>query len=160
MPSILFICTANICRSPMAMALFRKKVEQEPDAADWRIDSAGTWGLTGEPAAVKSVVVMQQYGIDLREHRSQEVSLAVLKSYDLILTMEQGHKEALRAEYPVLRDRIYLLSEMVDKNYDIQDPFGEPLSEYQETAQELDQLLTAGYSKICALARKNTMVKT
>lgn len=158
MPSVLFICTANICRSPMAMALFRKKIEQEPDAANWRIDSAGTWGLDGEPAAVKSIVVMQQYGIDLRDHRSREVSLDVLQTYDLILTMEQGHKEALRAEYPILQDRIFLLSEMVDLNYDIQDPFGEPLSEYQETAKELEKILTAGYAKICALARKNAVV--
>jgi protein-tyrosine phosphatase len=153
MPSILFVCTANICRSPMAEGLMRKKVTHEPDASQWQIASAGTWASDGLPASENSRLVMLERGIDLTRHKSQCITDQIMRSYHLILTMEQGHKEALRVEFPDQANQIYLLSEMVGGRFNVEDPFGGTLAEYEQTANELDQLLTHGYENITRLAR-------
>ena len=79
MHSILFVCTANICRSPMAMGLLRGRVKDE--AGDWTIDSAGTWTVDGEKAAVKTFQVLKERGIDIDDHRSRMVTGEMLADY-------------------------------------------------------------------------------
>lgn len=155
MPSVLFVCTANICRSPMAMALFKQKVAQQPNAPDWRVESAGTWALGDEPAASRSQAVMREFGLNIASHRSRCVSLELLRPFNLILTMEQGHKEALRVEFPELSARIYLLSEMAGRSYDIFDPMGGTIEDFRDTARELDRLLADGLDRIIQLAQSN-----
>ena len=150
MHSVLFICTGNICRSPIAMGLLRKKVEGHPSG--WVIESAGTWAMDGDPAAVNSRLVMEQRGIDLSSHRSRPVTGALLAGFRLVLTMERGHKEALHFEFPQFAGRIYTLSEMVGGNFDIHDPIGSPLVDFQETAEELAQLIEEGFDQIHELS--------
>jgi protein-tyrosine-phosphatase len=69
--------------------------------------------------------------------------------------MESGHVEALRAEFPQYGEKIYLFSEMVDKRYDIADPYGKTLPEYEIMARELEQLTTEGLDRIIALAQRH-----
>ena len=152
MPSVLFVCTANICRSPMASALFKSLVAQRADAKSWRVASAGVWAMEGSSAARNSQAVVASRGLDLSSHRAQGVSRELLRRFNLILTMEQGHKEALRAEFPDLASRIYLLTEMVERNADIRDPIGGTMIDYEDTARELEQILTQGMEKIVRLA--------
>ena len=151
MPSVLFVCTANICRSPMAMALFRSKVEQQP--GEWRVESAGNWALEGEPAAYKSRLVLAERGLDVSEHRARSVNKELLGSFNLILTMEKGHKEAIQVEFPDVADRLYMLSEMIDQKYDIHDPIGGSIDDFRETLITLDQILTDGFDRIVHLAQ-------
>lgn len=149
MHTVLFVCTANICRSPMAMGLLRQKVGF---ADDWRIESAGTWSISGEPPAWNSLLVLAQRGIDIRDHRSRPVSRDLLKEFQLILVMEAGHKEALRVEFPEVADRVYLLSEMVGNSYDIPDPMGFSLQSFEETLRELEHILDQGFARISELS--------
>lgn len=151
MPSVLFVCTANICRSPLAEALFRDMVSDE--SGEWKVESAGTWALTGEPAAQNSQQVLAERGLDASEHRARIVSLELLSSFNLILTMEKGHKEALQIEFPAIAERVFTLSEMVGSEFDIHDPIGGPLVEFQATADELESILTDGYASITQLAK-------
>jgi protein-tyrosine phosphatase len=156
--SILFVCTANICRSPMAAAIFRKKLEEasrsEPELGrGWRVESAGTWARQGYPAALLSQLVLESMGIDLRDHRSRIVSSELLAAFNLILTMERGHKEALAAEFPELASRIFTVSQMVLATYNIRDPIGGALADYEETASELEKIFTQGFDKIVQLAQ-------
>lgn len=159
-PSVLFVCTANICRSPMATALFKHKLAQASQTnpallLNWRVESAGTWAREGEPASERSQLVMQGRGLDISAHRSRTVSLELLSSFNLILVMEKGHKEALKAEFPDLSNRIFMISEMAGYQRDIRDPILGTMVDYQNTARELDQLLTMGFEKILQLAKLN-----
>lgn len=149
MPSVLIVCTANICRSPMAMGLLRQKVSELPD---WRVESAGTWAIEGQRPAASTLDVLSRRGITL-QHRSRVVTLDLLEAFNLILTMEAGHKEALKVEFPRIADRVFLLSEMIGEEYDIKDPVGGPFDEFEKTAQELELIFDKGLDKITQLAR-------
>lgn len=153
MPSVLFICTANICRSPMAFGLFLQKIANEPDSSLWKIDSAGTWAVEGIPASGKSQFLLGERGIDIHDHRSKCVSREMLSAFNLILTMERGQKEALQAEFPEIRTRVFMLSEMIDQSYDIQDPFNGSLDEYREAFGDIENILNEGFDKIRSLAQ-------
>lgn len=152
MHSVLFVCTANQCRSPMAEGLLRLRVGD--DNVDWRIESAGTWALEGTPATPHAITALKERGYDLDGHRSRLVNLQLLQPFALILTMERGHKEALRIEFPEIASRVYLLSEMIGKVFNIDDPVGSPLKEYRATAQEIDQILDQGFTHIERLSRE------
>jgi protein-tyrosine phosphatase len=154
MRSVLFVCTANVCRSPMAMGLLRAKVIALGEEADWRIESAGTWAEPGQPAAVNTRLIVAERGVDLTSHRSRLITLDLLKEFNLVLTMEAGQKEALRAEFHQEARRVFLLSEMIGKSYDILDPVGKPLDEYRWTAHEIRVILNEGYERIRTLAAR------
>ena len=150
MRSVLFVCAANICRSPMAMGLFSDQVF--PDAGDWQIASAGVFAPVGYPAAQNTLAVLNQRGIDLSQHRSSQITREMMQTFNLILTMERGQKEALRIAFPKQAPKVYLLTEMIGEYWEIVDPIGGPLVDFEETAREIQHLLTAGYERICSLA--------
>ena len=150
MHTVLLVCTANICRSPMAMGLLRARVADE--AGEWRIESAGTWTVDGQPAAANTLYVLAERGIHIEEHRSQVITRQRLEPFRLILTMERGHKEALCAEFPDLAGRIYLLTEMVGQKRDIRDPIGGPLLDFEYTALEFDMIFNQGFEQIARLS--------
>jgi protein-tyrosine phosphatase len=148
--SILVVCTANICRSPMAEALLKARV---PPGEHWRIESAGTWAMDGQLVSTNTQLVLQQRGLDASLHRSRSVNSELIKDFNLILVMEPGHKEALQVEFPQAAGRIFLFSEMVGMKYPVVDPYGRPLKDYLDTARELDQIFEAGFETIARLAR-------
>ena len=147
-PAVLFVCTANICRSPMAAALFRAKLREVAGGETWSIDSAGTWAKDGQPVSGNSVKAMETRGLDIRKHRSKTVSKALLALYDLILVMEPGHNEALRVEFPQAAGRIFLLSELSGPPVAIDDPYGKSLDRYEKTAVEMEGYIDAAFPKI------------
>ncbi len=152
MLSVLLVCTANICRSPMAEALLKHLVSERTDSGQWTISSAGTWARPGIPASIFSQVVMEEKGLDIRSHQSQPVTEELLSHCDLVLTMEGQHKEGLCLQFPRFSGRIYMLSEMVGRPEDVPDPIGGELSDYQATARLLERYLSGGLERIYQLA--------
>lgn len=136
----------------MAQGLFESILEEKNLASDWEVGSAGTWALSGQEAALGSKTAMQVKDIDISSHRAQGVGREVMESADLILTMERGQKESLRAEFPELAKRIFSLSEMVDQDADVDDPYGGTLAEYEEAAAIIEHYLSEGFDKINDLA--------
>lgn len=153
-PSVLFVCTANICRSPMAEILFRTRLQQSMENwRDWVIGSGGTWAEDGHSASDFAVKTMAARGLDLSGHASRSVSKEMMDEYNLILTMENEHRDALTGEYPYFEKRIFMLSEMTGIRADVRDPYGGDMEEYQYAADILDGLIRDGFSRIVFLAR-------
>ena len=152
MPSVIFVCTANICRSPVAEALFADWLRRQPDAQAWQVSSAGTWADDGEPASTYSCEVLGERGLDISRHRARRVDRAMVAAADLVLCMTRSQREAMHADFPEFAGRIQLLSAMAGPAYDIADPYGGPRQGYVEMVAEIEHLLAAGGPRILALA--------
>ena len=116
------------------------------------VSSAGTWAQVRRGASRHSIQVAADRGLDIANHQAEMIEAHHMKDADLILCMESGHVEALRAEFPAYAHKIYLLTEMVGKQYSISDPYGQPLENYQMMADELEGLIDSGLSRIIELA--------
>lgn len=121
-------------------------------SAPWKIESAGTWAIPDQPAASNTRKILLELGQDISDHHSRIVTLKILWAFNLILVMERGHKEALRVEFPQVAGRVYLLSEMIDKNYEIDDPVGGSLDDYRSTARLIERILDEGFETISRLS--------
>ena len=155
MAHILIVCTANICRSPVAMVLLRDRLEGR-GLSDWTVSSAGTWAMVQRGAATYSRAAMAQVGLDLDDHVARMVEEAYLRDADLVLCMEEGHVEALQNEFPQYADRVYLISEMAGPGYSVADPYGGQYVEYQRMAAEIAGIIDRGLDRIIALAEQNS----
>ncbi len=152
MPSVLFVCTANRFRSPLAAAIFRKLLKENGAASSWLVGSAGTWTVPGQPVIPPVVSVAQKLGLDLSGHRSVSVSRQLLSEYDLILVMQASQKEALQNEFPSLRKYIHLFSSVVERgSYDIPDSFDSD-QDMENISLELSELIRRGLPNILVLA--------
>ena len=145
---ILFVCTGNICRSPMAAELFRAHAAKMGDAEKYRVESAGTWGMNGQAASANAQIVMQQRGLSLSNHVARTVDREMVEQADLILVMTRSHRDALGAEFPANRKKFHLMSELLGVEYDISDPYGKPMDAYEICATDLSEMIDRGYARI------------
>jgi protein-tyrosine phosphatase len=159
MPAVLFVCTANRFRSPIAEAGFRELLRKQGVEKDWQVGSAGTWAQPDLAVLPSAEWAHTQLGLDLAAHRSRPVNRDLLAGQDLIIVMERNHREALGIDFPEIRARLFLLSAFTGGPvYDIPDPFQS--DEFSETAclevaQELLKLLQVSFEAICVQARRN-----
>lgn len=146
--TVLFVCTGNVCRSPMAAALFNQQARSAGES-DWvTARSAGTWAMDGQPASGFAMNVMAERGLDLKSHRARTLTDQDIQNADLIIVMSRGHRDALIAEFPEVQNKLHLISELSGQIYDIPDPYGGPLSEYRNCALLLSALVEGGYDQI------------
>jgi len=157
MPVVLFVCTANRVRSPMAAEMFRALLKQKRnDWRHWQVESAGTWAMPGQPVVGEVQSVLARYGLDVSSHRSREVNGDILARADLILVMEKNQREALCVEYPEHCSRIYLLTEMTGQAHNVPDPIGGSLADYEQAAVLIQSLLEEGFERIVALTLQHS----
>lgn len=135
---ILFVCTGNTCRSPMAAALLSSMC---PDKKQL-ILSAGLAAHSGQSATAGAVAAMQAYGIDLTGHRARPVVEELLLRSELVLAMTSWQKQLLQEAAPQLAERIMTLAEAAGRpEIDVVDPYGQDDAAYQETAKLIKLLL-------------------
>jgi protein-tyrosine-phosphatase len=147
MALILFVCTGNVCRSPMAAGLLQQRVE-----ARTRVRSAGLWASDGQPASENALAVMAERGIDLSYHRAHNLTTDDVAEADLILAMTNEHARLIRHTWSQYAWKVYLLSEMVGKRRDVEDPYGGSIEEYRACADTLSQYIDKGLPRILELA--------
>jgi protein-tyrosine-phosphatase len=154
MPSVLFVCTADRFRSPLAAALFKHRLDQEPDGRDWSVGSAGTWAEPDRVVIPPTKWAAGHLNLDLGAHKSRPISRELLATYDLVLVMESNHQEALLVEFPEFKDRLFLLSAVASgRAYNIPDPHPQSGDTFEDVAGELRDLIEQGYQNIRARAR-------
>jgi len=134
---ILFICTGNICRSPMAEHIFRQRVGKE---SGWTSGSAGLIAVDGIPASANAVQALAEWKIDLTGHRSRPVTAGLLASADLIVVMTDQHLQTVLQENPDLRGRVRLLTTFGTgkEARNIPDPIGQSLHVYRTVRDQID----------------------
>ena len=120
--TVLLVCTGNSCRSVMAAGLLKKMLK---DKDNYKIMTAGTRAFKGMPPTGETIQVMSEQDIDVSGHRTSPLSDEMLREADLILVMEQAHKENILERNPGVRNKVHLLNE-----FDIPDPIGKPLDFY------------------------------
>ncbi|MFZ0545459.1 MAG: hypothetical protein WAM60_08475 [Candidatus Promineifilaceae bacterium] len=151
MPEIIAVCTANICRSPVVEAVLQERLAATGLGA-WRVASAGTWAMNGQPASQYSREILAERGLDISRHSSRVITPEMMKEADLLLCLETGHAEALRAEFPQHAHKVHLLTEMIGHRYSIADPYGGPRRDYERMINDVTQLIEDGLPRIIELA--------
>lgn len=136
---ILFVCTGNTCRSPMAAALLRHEWEKRPHAPALRVASAGLAAVDGEKASEHARTVMREAGIDLETHTSTLLNKALVDEATLILVMSRQHRELLLQRFPEAAAKTFLLKEFagITGNPDVADPYGGTIEEYRRVYEEI-----------------------
>jgi protein-tyrosine phosphatase len=142
----LVVCTGNTCRSPMGEGLLAQRIAERLGVPMGSLEekgvtvmSAGIAAMPGAPAADQAVEVMRQVGVDISNHQSQPITGRLAKFADVILTMTNGHRQALISHWPMLETRTKTIRR---DGGDIGDPIGRPISVYSSTADQIDQQLS------------------
>ena len=138
---LLFVCTGNTCRSPLAK-VFSEAALAQAEISQWTVDSAGLFAFSGQSASGEALATAREFGLDLSLHQSKPVSEKLLAEADLVLVMTGHHKQALLSGMPQFVDKVYTLTAFVEESGDVADPFGGGPAEYQQAAQELTRLIT------------------
>jgi len=137
---VLFVCSGNVCRSPMAEYLFRHRL---PGDTRWTVGSAGVSAMAGLPPSREAEEVLAELGIALSRHRSRRMSRALVDAATLIVVMTSAHRDRLRTIYPMGQDKVYLLRAFDPDTVrqDIDDPIGLSVDVYREIRDEIDSAL-------------------
>ncbi|MGI6576656.1 MAG: low molecular weight protein arginine phosphatase [Eubacteriales bacterium] len=130
MKKILFVCTGNTCRSPMAAGIFNHLAEEI--GLDAKAFSRGIAVYSTSPATDKAVSAAGAYGVDIDSHESQNITENDLKIADRVYGMTEGHVRALISQFPQYKDKIFSIP-----TGDIPDPYGGSLEIYEEIARRI-----------------------
>lgn len=150
---LVFVCTGNICRSPMAEGIMKDRLcdaaARIGESLPVRVVSAGTHAPQGAPASEHAVIAAAEHGIDISAHRSQPLTGELIEQSDLILTMEQHHSSQITYHWPLKTGiselKRFALQSGIQLPYpDVADPIGSGLVVYRETyneiAREIDRI--------------------
>jgi protein-tyrosine-phosphatase len=137
---IITVCTANICRSPMAAALLSHALAAQPEPLrSLEVISAGVAARGGDPVSENSVVALKKVGLDIASHVSQPLTQRMLDEAALVLCMTESHRAMIRFQAEPPPKNIFLFREFMPQRGDkeIGDPYGGPLKVYEAARDEM-----------------------
>ena len=146
---IMFICTGNICRSAMAHKMLEKKAKEQNKNIE--VYSCGIWAQNGDIPTYEGKMVMQDYDIDLSNHRATNIRNSNIEEMDVILCATNNHKANVIAMYPELKEKIFTMKEYAgypDYDLDISDPWGYGIEVYKKCAKEIEECIEKILEKI------------
>lgn len=136
--AVLFVCTGNICRSPLAQGLMEQALLDSARGQHLRVDSAGTHAHVGEmPHPLSVTVAAVDYGIDITGQRARQLTPADFYEFDWLIALDRGHRDYLEARLPAdARGSIRLLmQDVLPGSPDVPDPYGHRRGAYEESAR-------------------------
>ncbi|SEO12753.1 protein-tyrosine phosphatase [Terribacillus saccharophilus] len=156
MINVLFISLGNICRSPMAEAIFRKRIDEAGLSGFVTVDSAGIghWH-EGKEMHPSARALLGQKGISMGNHTAKQVQAEHLEAYDYIIVMDQLNLQDLSAIAPAYTDRYQLFSDFIPERAgeDIEDPF------FTDEFEAVFEMLEAGCVGLCETIKQQTQWK-
>ena len=145
MKNVLFVCSGNTCRSPIAQGLLREKVVNDAELkGQVFVGSCGLGAFFGDPAQPNAIEAAAKLGADITAHRSTRFGDVMFDSYDLILTMTKAQKDLMVTHAKEYADKIFSLSEYISDGADftnVADPFGGDIDAYDKCAAQLNDLV-------------------
>ena len=172
---VLFVCTGNLCRSPMAEALLRHAASER--GCDLEVSSVGTWAYYGRSATPEAIETVRKRGADLSGHQSRPVEMEELQAADVIVAMTSVHVREIMSLAPDVADRIVLMKELREiqtapvgpdgtiadklgallrgkrpkrrRALDVDDPMGLPVGAYERCAGELQEGVDTLIKALC-----------
>lgn len=128
--SILCVCTGNICRSPLAAALFRRELPSMD------IGSAGIGALVGADVPAPVAEIAQREGLDVAAHRGRQVDSAMLSAHDLVIVMEAEQRQWITANFPQSQGRVFMMTHW-SGGEDIADPYRRSPQAYEKAYAQI-----------------------
>lgn len=150
---ILFVCTGNTCRSPMAQAALKVLLEKERPG-QYEVISAGTGATNGFPATMYANEAVKVWRGDLSKHKSQQLTRSLMDKAHLILAMTPEHYRDVLKWTPAAKAKTYLFKNFPDpspRGEGVEDPIGQSLERYNETFLEIGEYLGKHLAKIVQL---------
>ncbi|MCU0794101.1 MAG: low molecular weight protein arginine phosphatase [Opitutaceae bacterium] len=154
---IVTVCTANICRSPMAEALLRHALKAEPaPLCDYKVVSAGVAARKGERISANSVDALAKVGLRASDHRSQPLTPELAAKADLILCMTESHRAVMQLSLDPAPKNVFLWREFMPagSSREIGDPYGGPLKEYEACRDEMVEAIPSILAHLREIARR------
>lgn len=138
--TIIVVCTANICRSPMAAALLQHALAAQPEPLrSLTVISAGVAARAGDLVSQNSVIALKKVGLDISKHTSRPLTQPMINDAALILGMTESHRAMINLQASPRPEHLYLFREFMPQRGDkeIGDPFGGPIRLYESTRDEM-----------------------
>lgn len=138
---ILFVCTANICRSVMAEALLKHLLSGHRRRID--VDSAGIDIVPGLESDKFTSQVCSDHGLDISSHRPSQLTQQMLERSDIVLCLAENHRQLILGAYPRFESKVFLLKHFRQnhpvENPSVDDPIGRPLAHYEHCYSEIEE---------------------
>lgn len=137
---ILFVCTGNTCRSPMAQGLMAKKLAAQPC---WKVVSAGVAASVASAESRDTAALLAERGASLHKFRSRQVNEAMLRQATAVFCMTAGHRDLLLEDFPQFSEKYYLVGDFSSENPggDVPDPIGMGANAYAKVADAIEDAL-------------------